>query len=102
MRYHLEVQLAPGDVGRRVVIRWRRPARDGDETADVLGILEAADAASFTVRGASGELVTIPRNRALAGRTVPSVPRRRLGSGAGEPLQAVRAGKSSRRPGSAP
>jgi hypothetical protein len=87
VRYRLEVRLAAGDVGRRVVIRWRRPAgNDGDETADVLGVLAAADAVSFSVRKASGELVTIPRDRALAGKTVPAVPRRKhrgAGSGAG-------------------
>jgi hypothetical protein len=73
VRYRLEVRLAAGDVGRRVVIRWRRPAagNGGAETADVLGVLEAADAVSFKVRKASGELVTIPRTRALAGKTVP-------------------------------
>lgn len=88
MRYRLEVRLAAGDVGRRVVIRWRRPAgNDGDETADVLGVLEAAEAVSFSVRKASGELVTIPRDRALAGKTVPAVRQRRrrgAGSGAGQ------------------
>ena len=78
MRYLLEVRLTAGDAGRRVVIRWRRPAGDGsEEIADVLGVLEAADADSFTVRKASGELVTVPRDRALAGKTVPAVPRRR-------------------------
>lgn len=78
VRYRLEVRLATGDVGRRVVIRWRRPAgNDGEEIADVLGVLEAADAVSFRVRKASGELVTIPRNRALAGKTVPAVARRK-------------------------
>lgn len=87
MRYRLEVRLAAGDVGSRVVIRWRRPAgKNGEETADVLGVLETADADSFTVRKASGEVVTIPRNRVLAGKTVPAVPRRHHrgpGSGAG-------------------
>jgi N-acetylglutamate synthase len=77
--YRLEVRLSAADVGRRVVIRWRRPAGGGDEIADVLGVLEAAGAASFAVRNASGELVTIPRDRALAGKTktVPAAPRRR-------------------------
>ncbi|MGH3284860.1 MAG: hypothetical protein ACRDPD_09295 [Streptosporangiaceae bacterium] len=73
-------------MGRRVVIRRRRPAGNGEEIADVLGVLEAADAVSFTVRKASGELVTIPRDRALVGKPVPSAPRgphRGLGSGAG-------------------
>ena len=78
VRYRLEVWLAAGDVGRRVVIRWRRPAgNDGEEIADVLGVLEAADAVSFRVRKPSGELVTISRNRALAGKTVPAVPHHR-------------------------
>ena len=87
MRYRLEVRLEARDAGSRVVIRWRRPAGNGgEEIADVLGVLEAAGADSFTVRKASGELVTIPRDRALAGKTVPPVPRRRHrepGSGAG-------------------
>jgi hypothetical protein len=78
VRYRLQVRLAAGDVGCRVVIRWRRPAGNGGaETADVLGVLEAADAASFRVRKASGELITIPRSRALAGKTVPPVPPRK-------------------------
>ena len=77
MRFRLEVRLSAADVGSRVVIRWRRPASGGgDEVADVLGILAAADAVSFTVRKASGE-VTIPRDRVLAGKTVPAAPRRR-------------------------
>lgn len=69
-------RLTGGDVGSRVVIRWRRPAAGDGEIADVLGILEAADASAFTVRKASGELVTIPRGRALAAKTVPPPPRR--------------------------
>lgn len=76
MRYRMEIRLDAADVGSRVVIRWRRPAGDGEEIADVLGVLEAAGAASFTVRKSSGEAVTIPRDRALAGKTVPPVPRR--------------------------
>jgi hypothetical protein len=87
MRYRLQVRLGAGDVGSRVVIRWRRPAGNGGGgIADVLGILEAADAVSFTVRKSSGQLVTIPRDRALAGKAVPAVPRskhREPGSGAG-------------------
>lgn len=96
MRYRLEVRLTASDVGSRVVIRWRRPAPAGsaepagsgepvssgepvgsEEVADVLGVLEVADTRCFAVRKASGELVTIPRDRALAGKTVPPAPRRR-------------------------
>jgi N-acetylglutamate synthase len=71
----LEVRLSAADLGRRVVIRWRRPAAGGgDEVADVLGVLEAAGAASFAVREASGEMVAMPRDRALPGKTVPAAP----------------------------
>ena len=74
--FRLEFRLAEGDVGKRVVVRWRRPAAGNhDEIADVLGILEAADSSSLRVRKASGELVTIPRDRALAGKTIPPAPR---------------------------
>lgn len=104
-RYFPEVRLAEGDEGSRVVIRWRRPARDGgEEIADVLGVLESAGAVSFTVRKASGELVTIPRDRALAGKTVPAAPRRdrrEPGPGAGESPAAVQNGRSSPHPGGA-
>ena len=72
MRYRLEVRLTPADAGKRVVIRWRRSSpTGGDEIADVLGILEETDAASFTVRTSAGQLVVIPRARALAGKVVP-------------------------------
>jgi N-acetylglutamate synthase len=81
VRYRLEVRLSAAHLGSRVVIRWRRPAGDRDEIADVVGILAAADTASFTVRKASGELVTIPRDRALAGKTVPAAPASRARAG---------------------
>jgi hypothetical protein len=81
MRFRLEVRLSEKDVGERVVIRWRRPAGGGrEEIADVLGVLEAADDSSLRIRRASGELVTIARDRALAGKTIPPPPR---GPGAG-------------------
>jgi N-acetylglutamate synthase len=88
MRYRMVVRLSADDVGSRVVVRWRRPAAGGgEEIADVLGVLEFADVVSFKVRNASGEVVTIPVDRALAGKTVPSAPRREHrepGSGTGE------------------
>lgn len=92
MRYRLEVRLSAADVGKRVVIRWRRPAGDGEQIADVLGILTTADDASFTVRKVSGELVAIPRDRVLAGKTVPPrrVATRRQEPGTGELPPAVR------------
>jgi hypothetical protein len=72
IRYRYEVRIGPGDVGQRVVVRWRRPVEGGgEEVADALGYLEAADDRSFSVRNRRGELVVIPRERALAGKVVP-------------------------------
>jgi hypothetical protein len=68
VRFRYVVRLTPADVGQRVVIRWRRP---GGEVTDVLGTLEACDSRSFTIRTARGELVVVPRERALAGKVVP-------------------------------
>jgi hypothetical protein len=82
VRYRLEVRLTPADVGQRVVIRWRRPAPgDGESIADVLGILEEADAGSFAVRTSDGKLVVIPAGRALAGKVVPPPPARQRSAG---------------------
>lgn len=80
MRYRLEVRLTPADIGKRVVIRWRLPGpEDSTQMTDVLGILEQADDQSFMVRRTrDGQLVVIPRARALAGKVVPPArPRRR-------------------------
>ena len=81
VRYRLEVRLTPADVGQRVVIRWRASPGDGEQIADVLGILEENDPASFAVRTCDGALVVIPAARALAGKVVPPAPqnRRRVG-----------------------
>ncbi len=82
MRYRLVVRLTAADVGRRVVIRWRRPGPDGGEQiADVLGILEEADAGSFAVRTRDGQLVVVPAGRALAGKVVPPPPVRQRRAG---------------------
>jgi N-acetylglutamate synthase len=78
MRYRMVVRITPADVGKRVVIRWRRPGPgDGEQIADVLGILEEADDVSFTVRTRDGKLAVIPAERALAGKLVPPPPARR-------------------------
>ena len=60
MWYRLEVRLTRADVGKRVVIRWRPGPADSKPMTDVLGILEQADAGSFTVRTRDGKLVVIP------------------------------------------
>lgn len=82
MRYRLVVRLTPADVGKRVVIRWRPGPGDSTQMTDVLGILEQADAGSFTVRTRDGSLAVIPAERALAGKVVPPppAPRRRTGA----------------------
>jgi hypothetical protein len=72
VRYRYVVRIGPADVGQRVVVRWRRPAPSGgDEVADVVGPLEAVDDRSFSVRNRHGELVVIPRERALAAKVIP-------------------------------
>jgi N-acetylglutamate synthase len=82
VHYRLEVRLTPADVGQRVVIRWRRPAAGGGVVvADVLGILEEADAGSFAVRTRDGKLVVVPAGHALAGKVVPPPPARRRSAG---------------------
>jgi hypothetical protein len=79
IRYRYEVRIGPEDVGKRVVVRWRRPAGDGDEVTDALGYLESADEATFVVRNRHGDQVVIPRQRALAAKVIPprSPPARR-------------------------
>jgi hypothetical protein len=75
VRYRLVVRLTAEDVGQRVVIRWLLPG--SDQMTDVLGILEAYDGESFTVRKRDGELAVIPRARAVAGKVIPPPPPRR-------------------------
>ena len=91
MRYRLEVRLTPADIGQRVVIRWRPGPEGNTQMTDVLGILEQADDQSFTVRRTrDGQLVVIPRARALAGKVIPPAPLRKDDSGAapgGQPGQ---------------
>jgi hypothetical protein len=77
MRYLLEVRITTADVGQRVAIRWRPPELEGSSKwmTDVLGILEEADDQFFKVRrGRDGQLIVIPRERALAGKVVPPAP----------------------------
>jgi hypothetical protein len=72
MPYRYVVRIGPADVGQRVVVRWRRPAAGGgEEVADVVGPLEAADEHGFAVRNRRGERVEIPRERALAAKVIP-------------------------------
>jgi N-acetylglutamate synthase len=77
MWYRLEVRLTRADVGKRVVIRWRPGQAGSKSMTDVLGILQQADAGSFTVRTSDGNLVVIPAGHAVAGKVVPPLPARR-------------------------
>ena len=88
MWYRLEVRLTRADVGKRVVIRWRPGPADSKPMTDVLGILEQADAGSFTVRTRDGKLVVIPAGHAVAGKVVPPPPARRRHPSPGPPLPA--------------
>jgi hypothetical protein len=76
MRYRFVVRVTAADIGQRVAIRWRPAELDGSKLmTDVLGILEEADDQFFKVRrGRDGQLVVIPRERALAGKVVPPAP----------------------------
>jgi hypothetical protein len=98
MRYRLEVRLTAADVGQRVVIRWRPGPDDSKQMTDVLGILEEYDGHSFTVRNRDGQLVVIPRTRALAGKVVPPAPpprRRRKGPNLPDTSASRRGARSS-------
>ena len=83
MRYRLVVRVTAADVGQRVTIRWRPPELDGSQLmTDVLGTLEEADDQVFKVRrGRDGQLIVIPRERAVAGKVVPPPPARQRGAG---------------------
>ena len=77
MRYRLVVRVTAADVGKRVTIRWRPAELEGSSKwmTDVLGILEEADDQFFKVRrGRDGQLIVIPRARAVAGKVVPPAP----------------------------
>ena len=77
MRYRLVVRVTAADIGQRVTIRWRPPELEGNSKwmTDVLGILEDADDQVFKVRrGRDGQLIVIPRERAVAGKVVPPAP----------------------------
>jgi len=76
MRYRLVVRVTAADIGQRVAIRWCPEELDGSGLmTDVLGILEDADDQVFKVRrGRDGQLIVIPRARAVAGKVVPPAP----------------------------
>jgi N-acetylglutamate synthase len=75
------MHLHRGLIGSRVVVRrvlrGERGPSGGPALTDVLGILEAWDQASLSVRRATGELVVIPLSDITAGKQVPPANERR-------------------------
>jgi hypothetical protein len=67
----------PADHRHAVTGRDTQDKRKNPRTEGPLGVLEQADAGSFTVRTRDGKLVVIPAGRALAGKVVPPPPARR-------------------------
>ena len=63
--------VGPGDVGRGVVGAWRVPGPGGAGVADLGGPRGGAEARHSAVRSRRGELVEIPRDRALAAKVIP-------------------------------
>lgn len=72
----LTFTVTAADVGRRVSLRRRLP--DGRYT-DVVGVLEAWADGVLTVRRRDGSLAALPEDSLVAGKVVPSAPRRRSG-----------------------
>ncbi len=69
MEFRSRVALDCTDLGKRVTVRYR--LSDGMAT-DVVGILEACDEASFTVRDKRAQLHRIVRAHVVAGKVIPS------------------------------
>ena len=72
MRYTRDV--GPGDVGVRVSLRRRLP--EGG-LGDVLGVVEAWDDATVSIRRRDGELVVVGVDDVVAAKRVPPPPERR-------------------------
>jgi ribosomal protein S18 acetylase RimI-like enzyme len=66
----------PVQVGRRVVVRYRRPAGSQPPLTDVVGVLTAMDHQGLTVEGSSGP-VTVRSEDVVVARPVPPRPVRR-------------------------
>lgn len=66
----------PVQVGRRVVVRYRRPPGSQPPLTDVVGVLTAMDHEGLTVEGSSGP-VTVRGEDVVVARPVPPKPLRR-------------------------
>jgi GNAT superfamily N-acetyltransferase len=65
--YLLASSLTPGDVGRRVVVRWSLP---GGQASDVLGELESWTHTHLSVRRRDGSVEVVPLDAVLAGKVI--------------------------------
>lgn len=66
----------PGPLGRRVVVRYRRPDGSDPPLTDVVGVVVAADAEALTVDGSRGPVV-VRRADIVVVKAVPPAPVRR-------------------------
>ncbi len=74
-------RLTPADVGRRVVVRYRRPADGGPTLTDVVGTLETFDDVALTVRDRRGVAVRVAVADVFLAKRVPERPPPRRGDG---------------------
>jgi GNAT superfamily N-acetyltransferase len=73
----------PAQVGRRVVVRYRRPEGSQPPLTDVVGVVTASDESAVTVDGTRGT-ITVRRDDVVVVKAVPPAPVRR-----GRPHRAV-------------
>ncbi|RII15837.1 ribosomal-protein-alanine N-acetyltransferase [Streptomyces sp. YIM 130001] len=79
----LEVQINPGDVGKRVSVRRRY--EDGNSTdrfTDTVGVLTSWTGGVLLITRRTGEVVRIEESTLVAGKIVPPAPARRRGPAA--------------------
>lgn len=72
----LEPAEGPARVGRRVVVRYRRPAGSDPPLTDVVGVVVSADDDALTVDGSRGRVV-VQRTDVVVVKAVPPPPVRR-------------------------
>ncbi|MFF9346151.1 GNAT family N-acetyltransferase [Streptomyces sp. NPDC014734] len=77
---HLEVRIAPTDVGKRVSLR--RTCAHGPQGAkftDTVGVLTSWEDGVLSITTRSGDSVRVPESDLVAGKVVPAAPARRRG-----------------------
>ena len=75
MRPRMVVRISPDDVGERVSVRRRIPAREGEPGhSDVVGYLRSWHDGELAIERRDGTLVQVPEADVVAGRVVPPPP----------------------------